>query len=120
VDRLGKGLPNLYLTTSLTKMSSQRKQRKRVRDLLCATAESLAIGELANGCKHFKLTTRSALASSASSARGFGLGRYGKGKYSEAEETISIQLDSGLTYDCLELAQGVLSTWETFFSTHGM
>ena len=62
-------------------------------------------GDLANGCKHFKLTTRTPITSSTSSAHGYGMGRYGKARYGSGEEAITIQLDNGATYDCLELCK---------------
>jgi len=77
-------------------------------------------GDIANACKHFTLTSTKSNAQSATSTQGYGQGRYGKGNYSEGEESILVRLDDGTTYICLELAQNVLSTWERFFSTHGI
>jgi hypothetical protein len=77
-------------------------------------------GDLATGCKHFELTRRTPITSSALPARGFGVGRFGKGNYGDGEQSILIQLNNGNTCDCLELVQGVLSTWEKFFSAHNI
>jgi hypothetical protein len=77
-------------------------------------------GDLANGSKHFKLKRRIPIVSAATSTQGFGLGRFGKGKFGLGEESISVELDDGTTFGILELVQGVLSAWETFFSSHGI
>jgi hypothetical protein len=77
-------------------------------------------GDLATGCKHFTLTQRTPITSSAPSTRGFGLGRFGKGAYGVGEESIEIRLNDGTTLGCLGLVHGVLSTWNSFFSTHGI
>ena len=77
-------------------------------------------GDLANGCKHFTLTRGTPVTSSATSARGHGMGRYGKGAYGVGEESIEIELNDGTKLNCLDLVQDVMSRWKSFFSAHGM
>jgi hypothetical protein len=80
-------------------------------------------GALAIASKHFRLDERQgrAITKSASSERGFGKGRFGKGSYGVGEESIVIvELNNGRTHQCLELVEGVLSTWKTFFAQHGI
>lgn len=77
-------------------------------------------GDLATASKHFKLTKRIPITSSATSANGFGMGRYGKGGYGVGEENIVVELNDGTSIDCLDLVNGVQATWQRFFSTHGI
>ena len=77
-------------------------------------------GDLATASKHFTLTERKPVVTSATSARGFGVGRYGKGGWGVGEESISVQLNDGTSFHCLDLVRGVISTWECFFSAHGL
>jgi hypothetical protein len=78
--------------------------------------------DIANSCKHFELNPkkRRPITRSATSAQGFGLGRYGKGGFGVGEESIEVELDDGTTYHCLELAKNVVETWRRFFVSHGM
>lgn len=77
-------------------------------------------GDLATASKHFTLTTRTPITSSASSSRGFGVGRFGKGDYGVGEESIEVNLNDGTNFHCLDLVQGVLSSWQIFFTAHGI
>jgi len=77
-------------------------------------------GDLATASKHFTLTKRTPITSSASSLSGFGVGRFGKGVYGVGEESIEVCLNDGTSFHCLDMVQGVLSSWQTFFSTHGI
>ncbi len=77
-------------------------------------------GDLATAGKHFSLTSRNPITDSTTSGRGFGVGRYGAGVYGVGEENIEILLNDETTFNCLDLVKGVLSTWETFFTTHGI
>lgn len=77
-------------------------------------------GDIANASKHFTLTRRAPITVSASSSRGFGVGRFGKGGYGVGEEIIEVHLNDGTSFHCLDLVQGVLSSWQTFFSAHGI
>ena len=77
-------------------------------------------GDLATASKHFTLTTRTPITSSASSSSGFGEGRFGRGGYGGGEESIEVCLNDGTSFHCLDLVQGVLSSWQTFFSVHGI
>jgi hypothetical protein len=77
-------------------------------------------GNVANGCKHFTLTTANPITTSARSASGWGCGRYGKGAWGVGEESISILLNDGTSLSGLQLVEGVLLTWEQFFTTHGI
>ncbi|WP_341710396.1 hypothetical protein [Limnobacter sp.] len=77
-------------------------------------------GDIATASKHFTLTKRTPITSSASSSSGFGVGRFGKGVYGVGEESIEVCLNNGTSFHCLDLVQGVLSSWQTFFSAHGI
>jgi hypothetical protein len=75
-------------------------------------------GDLATAGKHFKLTSRVPITAAATSANSFGMGRYGKGGYGIGEESIVVQLNDGTTFHCLDLVNGVQSTWNRYFSDH--
>jgi hypothetical protein len=77
-------------------------------------------GDLATASKHFTLTKRTPITSSASSLSGFGVGRFGKGVYGVGEESIEVFLNDGTSFHCLDMVQGVLSSWQTFFFAHGI
>jgi hypothetical protein len=77
-------------------------------------------GDLATACKHFELLLRVPITSSATSMQGFGVGRYGKGGYGVGEEGIKVTLNDGTTFQCQDFVNGVLTTWKTFFSVHGV
>lgn len=77
-------------------------------------------GDLATASKHFTLTKRTPITSSASSVSGFGVGRFGKGGYGVGEESIEVCLNDGTRFHCLDMVQSVLSSWQTFFSAHGI
>jgi hypothetical protein len=77
-------------------------------------------GDLATAVKHFSLTTRKPIADSATTESGFGVGRFGKGGWGVGEESIEVKLNDGTSFSCLEMASEVLSSWETFFKTHGI
>jgi hypothetical protein len=77
-------------------------------------------GDLATASKHFKLTNRVPITSSATTSQGFGVGRYAKGGYGVAEESIEVQLNDGTTLVCLDLVRGVVACWQSFFSDHGI
>jgi len=70
--------------------------------------------DIATASKHFKLNTRKPITSSATSSQGFGAGRFGKGGFGTGEEGIKITLDDGTTFNCLDLAQNVIRTWQLF------
>lgn len=77
-------------------------------------------GDLATASKHFTLTTRVPVTAAATTAQGFGVGRYGKGGYGVGEEGIEVHLNDGTTLPCLDLAQGVITSWRAFFTIHGI
>lgn len=77
-------------------------------------------GDLATASKHFTLSTRVPITATASSHRGFGVGRYGKGGWGEGEEHIEVRLNDGTVFSGLDLVKGVLQTWNQFFATHGL
>jgi hypothetical protein len=77
-------------------------------------------GDAATGAKHFKLTQRTPTASKVSAISGWGVGRYGKGKWGVGEEMITVHMPDGRVYGALELVAGVLGTWTAFFARHGM
>jgi hypothetical protein len=73
-------------------------------------------GDLATACKHFALDRRKPITTSANSACGFGTGGYGKGGYGIGEESIEIRLNDGTCFQCLDLVEGVITTWQSFFT----
>lgn len=75
-------------------------------------------GDIATASKHFTLSKRKPIISSVSSSNGFGTGRFGKGGYGVGEESIDIYLNDGTRFHCLDLVNGVLSSWNNFFSAH--
>jgi len=77
-------------------------------------------GDLATASKHFTLSKRTPITSSASSLCGFGVGRHGKGGYGVGEESIEVCLNDGTSFHCLDMVEGVLSSWQNFFSVHGI
>jgi hypothetical protein len=77
-------------------------------------------GDLAIAVKHFKLTTRKSITSSADSSQGYRVGRFGHGGFGVGEESIDVILNDGTTYNCLTLVQGVVDKWEKFLSTHNI
>ncbi|WP_445175646.1 hypothetical protein [Microcoleus sp.] len=77
-------------------------------------------GDIATASKHFTVTRRQLITSSATSEQGFGVARYGLGGFGEGEERIEVTLTDGLSFDCLQLVDGVMNTWEDFFSSHGI
>ena len=77
-------------------------------------------GDLATACKHYTLSKRKPITLSAIASSGFGVGRFGNGGYGFGEESIEVQLSDGSSFYCLDLVRGVLLTWQTFFSTHGI
>ena len=77
-------------------------------------------GDLATAAKHFKFTIRVPEMSSASSSSGYGMGRFGKGGFGVGEESINIVLNDGTSFNVFDFLQGVLSSWDEFFVTHGI
>ena len=75
-------------------------------------------GDIAIASKHFTVKKRKLITSSATSEQGFGVGRYGLGGFGEGEERIEVTLTDGSSFDCLELVDGVMNTWNKFFDSH--
>lgn len=73
--------------------------------------------DLANASKHFTLNYPP-ITSSVTSEQGFGIARWGRGRFGLGEERIEVQLTDGSSFDCLELVEGVMNTWNDFFSRH--
>ena len=77
-------------------------------------------GDLATAAKHFELTTRKPTASGVTAARGWGVGRFGKGGYGVGEEEIRVHLPDGTAHDVFALVEGVLRAWKNFFTRHSL
>ena len=77
-------------------------------------------GDIAIASKHFTVKYRELITSSVTSEQGFGLARYGRGGFGEGEERIEVTLTDGSSFDCFELVDGVMNTWNNFFSSHGI
>src|SRR5947199_1064673 len=71
----------------------------------------LLCGDAATGAKHFKLTRRTPTAAKVSVASGFGMGRYGKGKFGVGEEHITVHMPNGRFYRALDIVSVVLVSW---------
>jgi hypothetical protein len=80
-------------------------------DALYADKWLKVCGDLATAAKHFALTQRKPITSSATSQQGYGMGRYGKGAWGVGEESIEVALNDGTRFSALELVEGVLGTW---------
>lgn len=78
--------------------------------------------DLTNASKHFRLNSnyQNQVTSNAKSERGFGVGRYGMGGYGGGEESITIELLDGRTFNALEMSDEVLQEWEAFFNRHAL
>lgn len=77
-------------------------------------------GDLATAAKHFSLKRRKPITDSVTTERGWGDGRFSKGGWGVGEESIEVTLNDGTTFSCLELAEGVIDSWESFFKCHGI
>jgi hypothetical protein len=78
-------------------------------------------GEIAIASKHFPVTRRQLITSSVTSEQGFGIGRFGLGGFGLGEERIEVKLTNvDCSFDCFDLVNGVMNTWEDFFSSHGI
>ena len=75
-------------------------------------------GDIAIASKHFTVTNRNLITSSVTSEQGFGIARWGRGRFGLGEERIEVQLTDGRSFDCFELVEGVMNTWNDFFSRH--
>jgi hypothetical protein len=75
-------------------------------------------GDIATASKHFTLTRRVPVTSSASAKQGFGVGRYGKGDHGVGEESIEVQLNDIRSIHCLDMVKGVIASWTKFFADH--
>jgi hypothetical protein len=77
-------------------------------------------GDIATGMKHFTLEKRTPITASVHEAQGYGIGRFGKGAFGVGESDIVVDLKSGQSLGCLELADGVVQTWAAFIQRHGL
>ncbi len=75
-------------------------------------------GDLATSAKHFKITKRKPVIDATKSREGWGMGRYGKVGYGVGEVSIMVMLSDGSEFSALELMNGVLASWDVFFSKH--
>ena len=75
-------------------------------------------GDIATAAKHFALTSRKPITEHVVSRQGFGVGRYGIGEYGVGEERIVVVLTDGSEYSLLQVVEGVLGTWTTYFDGH--
>jgi hypothetical protein len=48
------------------------------------------------------------------------VGRFGKGGFGIGEESINVALNDGTNISALDLVEGVLGTWQSFFARHGL
>ena len=89
-------------------------------DALRADQWLVICGDAAIGAKHFKLTRRTPTVAKVSVISGWGIGRFGKGKFGIGEEHITVHMPDGRVFGALDLVAGVLTTWQTFFARHGI
>ncbi len=78
--------------------------------------------DLATASKHFSVTkyTDKVITLSATSEQGFGRGRFGRGGFGVGEERIEGKLTKNSSFNCLDLVNDVMNTWDNFFSSHGI
>jgi len=93
---------------------------KEAKDELYADMWLKITGDLATAGKHFELTSRKPIISDATKYQGYGIGRFGKGKFGEGEESIKVRLNDGKSFNCHDLVRGVLNTWQEFFDKYGI
>jgi hypothetical protein len=79
-----------------------------------------ACGDIATAAKHLTLTTRKPIVSSTRLQRGWGAGRFGKGRWGYGEEEVAVVLQNGTIYQCLDLARAVIRYWVRFCAKHGI
>ena len=81
-----------------------------------------ACRDIANASKHFTLDPKykGQVTAKTSATSGWGVGRYGKGSFGVGEESIVVVLIGGERFGALELAQEVVSAWETYFLKHSV
>ncbi|MDD5066275.1 MAG: hypothetical protein PHF84_04450, partial [bacterium] len=72
--------------------------------------------DLANASKHFELRNPSKKVKSTSVSQGFGVGRYGAGPFGSGEEEVTIELNDGRKIDILELAGGLMTIYDKYFT----
>ena len=93
-------------------------------DLACVRRDTFiaTCRDLTNASKHFRLKAnyQNQVTSSASSERGYGLGRYGAGGFGVGEESITVELLDGTSFSALDLVDQVSRLWEAFFARHGL
>lgn len=77
-------------------------------------------GDLATASKHFSVTRHRLITLSATSEQGFGIGRYGRGGFGVGEKRIEVELTDNSSFNCFDLVNGVMNTWDNFFSSHGI
>ena len=70
--------------------------------------------DLANGSKHFEVTTYNASVTGSHGDVGYGTGRYGVGAYGVGEWSITVEHD-GSTHDALAVVVEVMAVWHDFF-----
>lgn len=96
-------------------VTKARPENSRVIDALYKDPWLQVCGDVATAAKHFALTSRKPITENVVSRQGFGLGRYGAGEYTVGEEEIVVVLTDGSEYSVLQLVEGVLATWSTYF-----
>lgn len=94
--------------------SLAREARRRLARLTQSPSFRLCT-ELANACKHFTLRNRTLLHST-SSARGFGMGRFGHGGYGIGEEELTLQTPRG-SVKALHLVRELVAAFQAVFSS---
>jgi hypothetical protein len=82
--------------------------------------ELSACKDITNSDKHMQITRYTPATDDASSQRGYGVGRYGKGGFGVGEETISVTMKDGRVFDALEIVRAVIIFWDDFFYRHGI
>ncbi len=70
--------------------------------------------DIANASKHFKLRPKTNVRK-VESRRGFGHGRFGKGPFGHGEEVITIELDTGESFNALDFCKKVVELYRPLF-----
>ena len=87
---------------------------------LFSVSEYLVCRDIANGSKHFKITKYKPKTKGVNSKSGFGVGRFGKGPFGHGEESISIEMNDGTSWNAIEFKDLILSLWQEFFKKHSI
>lgn len=74
--------------------------------------------DVANGSKHFEVTSYEPSVTDSHGDVGYGSGRFGRGDYSVGEWSITLEHNNN-THEALTVVAQVMAVWHTFFEEYG-